>query len=56
MKIRIPVKQIVGLLGKLVKAAPGGISKEEAQALGAELLDIALAILGTSLPEHVEVG
>jgi hypothetical protein len=56
MKIRIPVRQLVALLGKVIKAAPGGISKEEATALGTELLEIALSILGTSLPEHVEVG
>lgn len=55
MKVKIPVTKLLGLLGKVIAASKGGISKDEAQMLGNELLEIALDILGKSLPEHVEI-
>jgi len=44
MKIRIPWVRVGMLIGKLVKAAKGGIDKEEAEDLLSDLAEIAVQI------------
>lgn len=51
MTIRIPIARIRKLVGTLVKVVPGGITKEEAQTLGQELVDLGLEILLQLAPE-----
>lgn len=55
MKVKIPIARLIALVGKLIKAAKGGISKEEAEELGHDLLEIALSILGDTLPKEVTI-
>lgn len=45
MKIKIPVFEIVALLGKIIKAAKGGISKDEALDIATDLAAIAASVL-----------
>lgn len=56
MKIRIPVARIVHLLGTLLAAAPGGISRPEAETIARELAGIGLALLRQVAPDEVEVN
>jgi hypothetical protein len=49
MKIKVPVAKLVTLIGHLISYAKDGISKEEAAALGVELLGIAASLLGDEI-------
>ena len=54
--VKIPLARLVRLTGELVRAAPGGISRVEADRAGQELLAIALGMVGQTLPEEVEAA
>ena len=51
----IPVGSLVHLAADVVKAVPGGVTVEEADKIGGDVLSVAMQIFGLTAPEGTKI-